>query len=223
MEEMNNPGVVMLFSGGRDSSLGAIRLSKEDYCVKLLFCQHQCIEHGEYAIATASDLSRKFARIDTMNPEDTTPVFHDLLHIFMTKKVGRCEMAQIMCLCCRAAMITAAILSARVFRYYYIATGDLMKDPYIFNDCKLRVAFEDFCKEYGITILRPVEDTFSKHDRIVELAAYGVFPKVKEPKCWMGFDAGEPSSDAAEYALEMFNAYLVPIMRKHIEIGEKCV
>lgn len=223
MEEVTNPGVIMLFSGGRDSSLGAIRLSKKDYCVKLLFCNHQCIEHYEYANSIALELSRKFDRIDTMNPVDTTAVLYDLLHIFMTKKVSQCEMSHIMCLCCRSAMIVGALIMAKIFKCNTIATGDLRKDPYLFNDCKLRVAFDDLCLDYGIALTRPVDDIESKHDRIVELAAHGVFPKVKEPKCWMGFDAGEVTADAAEYGLEMFNAYMIPIMRKHYEIGVKAV
>lgn len=204
--------VILLFSGGRDSILSVKRLSNMGYKdINLLTCDNGHIENLKYARENT-----EFIKISNASLIQSKPIMYDLLKIFANMRKIDCEMCQIICLCCRASMIVCAIAAAKKMDISTIAVGDRVSDPYIFNTQEIKNIFDDFCNDHDIDLIRPVYDVDSNHDRIVELAEYGIYPKVLEPKCWIGYEPDRSNNDL-HMICDYFNAYMIPIMNKHIE------
>lgn len=211
--------VVLLYSGGRDSMLSAVRLVRDGYNVHIITCQNGHIENIENARYSAQKLEDKYpGRIFVEPMIDITATMYDYLNFFARNKSIGIDLSQCICLSCRSAMLAGAIIYCKQNDVYMIATGDKDVDLYLFNCSKLKEAFTKLLEEFNIEFIHPVEYVCSNHERIVELSKNGIFPKVLEPKYWIGFEPDRSISPGEEdVALEYFYGYIEPAIKKDIK------
>lgn len=219
---MEDNKVLMMYSGGRDSMLSVCRLVDKGFYVHIGTCANGHIHCIENARNSAEILKSRYPEKIQIDPIlDMTPVMYDYLEQVVHLKELGFEMSQCICLCCRFAMLVTEVIWCKNININRIATGDRSIDPYLFRKYEFKQRTVEICKTYGIEFLQPVYDVDTDHERNVSLAKYGFFPKVLEPKCWIGFSPYYIDDHDVHKAVELFDNRLLPKITKDIEGGLK--
>lgn len=212
--------VLLLFSGGRDSMLSAVRLIKDGYRVRLISFDNGHMQHPELISDTAIRLVNHFGseKVAFEGIKSTSAMLYDFLEGFMINGTKHCPPLHCVCLCCHTAMIIYAVKYCIQNDIRYIATGDKESDPYLIDCDFVSTIYNNLCNKYGIKLLYPVANVKSNFVRKVELAESGLHPKTYEPQCWLGY---KPTHNVTEKekddASELFNIYVLPKIKTRLK------
>lgn len=217
--------VLLLFSGGRDSILSAVRLIKNGYHVRMISFDNGHMQKTKLMRKTADRLVSKFGK-ECCSYEgifSIAPILYDFLGEYMRESSIGCQMLHCTCLCCHTAMLLRAVIFCKENNIHYLASGDKEADPYLFNSTEFFQFYVSICRENGIELLRPVRDVSTNFERKIEIAESGIHPKVYEPQCWLGYSTINRLTHAETVkAYEIFSERVMCKVKKRIDdIGER--
>ena len=163
---------VLLFSGGRDSTLAAMRLSK---VFKHLILITVLSEH----LTGIEQVYLRITQLKELLPEGTE-WFHIILPEFSNKET----LVKATCLPCQRAYISIGVIIAQRFKISNLATGysgyqNTWPEQTSYATAKLR----NLLKDIGFALHLPVYDIKEKEDAENELIRLGLKPDSYEQKC----------------------------------------
>lgn len=216
--------VALLYSGGRDSLLAALRSNSFNE-IHLLTCDNchiEGIDNIRYSVQHLRDMRTQESKITTHEILHTQAKMHKYLKPFMEDASICCPMLHCVCFACRLAMIVSAIQYCKKKKMFIITTGDREVDPYIIATKPIQKLFNKLCDDNNIAYLTPIYNVESDYDRNIEISEKGLLPKTYECKCWLGY---EPAHDILHSDIKQIkNIYLnklLPLVIKDTDMKRK--
>lgn len=209
MDIFENPDVLVLFSGGKDSFLTACRLIQEGYRVSLLSCQNGALMGEQYLQYGAERLIHHFGedRVSYAGILYTGATRMRLDEQWAQKPWAELGAhyplltnCQVQCLHCQTAMWICAIAWAKAHDICFLACGYKETDVFCTGMSEYMRALRALLPE-GMSLTSRVWDVSSDYERDVEMESFGFIPAVLEPKCMLGRPPRELMSSAVKQQL----------------------
>lgn len=214
--EKSKKEIIMIFTGGIDSLYSAVRFSELGYTVDLMIADNGHTEHMNYTLESAEYLANKIDSIYKCVSVDITVRMYDYLNDVMhTKNLGF-ETSQLICLCCRAAMIVESVIKCYKNDARYLAMPDESDSHCMFVQPAFIELFHELCRSHTITFMPSIDEYVPVRDRKIELAKRGIYPNVNRSQCWIGFKPENPSDEEINKAKDLFLCYILPKMERDI-------
>lgn len=217
--------VLLLYSGGKDSTLSAVRLNNQGYNVHFIH-----FSNGQTLDADKPFLTFKYLFRDKSGfnffPEnrevDISVLFHNYFSDWMTKYGNIIEdgtiSSEIRCLSCRMAMYTKALEYAKQHGYQYIAEGARISQKFMIEQPEMLELFRKLASQYGIQLLFPVLFLEDDNQEIKELLKNGYSSKTWESKCLIGRKAKQKTELDKQIIMDYYKKNIEPRMVKILKI-----
>ena len=199
--------VVLLFSGGRDSSLATIRLIEMGYNIHLLTFDNGATEDIARSNLRLSEFNYKIKEnIITRKIINSKELFKKIALINLEKDIASYK-TNLICMGCKMAMHTISLNYCLKNKINVIADGYTyyQKDwpeqmPGAIEEIK------NFHKKYGVNYINPVYDIKSKEIAKEKLAYYKLSVDSLEGKCIFGGTFSTPNeTNVIEYIRDKIN------------------
>lgn len=184
---------LLLYSGGKDSTLAAIRLRNAGYNVHFIHFDNGHMMDTDKAYLT---FKKTFAFQDGyyFSYKNKSIIIEELFHDYFKKwqeKYGdnldnEILDSEIRCLSCRMAMYTKAIIYAKEHHFKYIAEGARISQKFMIEQLPMIERLKNLASNFGIELLFPVLTLESNELEKQELIANGFSSKSWESKCLIG-------------------------------------
>lgn len=199
MEKIKNksekPGVLLMFSGGRDSYLAACKLIEEGYYVHMITFDNGCTSNLKAVKKVAKTIIDKYGKdraryigiwntawhnmilnegLQYMKPVDLIVKYPELLPYEAT------------CLCCRTAMYLVSMAYCKAMDIGCISEGARKQQRFFVESDEMKSRYEKLCMNNGIQLLWPVYELESDTERKIELGRRGLMTKTLESQCHIG-------------------------------------
>lgn len=217
MEKIKNksekPGVLLMFSGGRDSYLAACKLIEQGYYVHMITFDNGCTSNLKTVKKVAKTVIAKFGKervnyvgiwktawqnmilneqLQYMKPKELIANYPDLLPYEAT------------CLCCRTAMYLVSIAYCKAMDIGYISEGARKQQRFFVESDEMKSRYEKLCINNGIQLLWPVYELESDTERKIELGRRGLLTKTLEPQCHIGRPQKHELSEQEKKSLSQY-------------------
>lgn len=215
--------VLLLYSGGKDSTLSAIRLRKEGYHVHFFHFNNGFMLDTDKPYL---NFSNTFARrdgydLDFVNHSiDIQNLFESYFAKWKEEHGDILEDAtldsEIRCLSCRMAMYTEILCYAKKHQFKYIAEGARISQQFMIEQQPMINQLKELASKYEIEILYPVltlEDDFKEQQELIE---YGFSSKSWESKCLLGRKAKEKTKEEEQIILGYYEDTIKPKMLRKL-------
>lgn len=215
--------VLLLYSGGKDSTLAAIRLKNAGYNVHFIHFNNGHMMDADKPYLT---FQKTFANQEgyTFNFQNKAVDISDLFKINFRKwqeehgdnlDGGNLD-SEIRCLSCRMAMYTKAIIYAKNNGFKYIAEGARISQKFMLEQIPIIERLKELAKKYGIELLFPVLELVDDEEEKQELIANGFSSKGWESKCLLGRPAMDKTLEDEEIILKYYENTEISILKKHL-------
>lgn len=204
--------VLLLYSGGKDSTLAAIRLKNAGYNVHFIHFDNGHMMDSDKPYLT---FQKTFA-----NQEGYTFKFQnkavDISNLFKANfrewniehgdnlDGGNLD-SELRCLSCRMAMYTKAIIYAKNNGFKYIAEGARISQKFMLEQIPIIERLKDLAGKYGIELLFPVLELIDDEEEKQELIQNGFSSKGWESKCLLGRPAMDKTPEDEKIILEYYD------------------
>lgn len=164
---------ILMFSGGRDSTLAAVRLSR---LWQKLILVTVTSEH----LTGLSNVKRRLVELRHLLPDDT-----EWLHVVLPQTLNIERPSTIhTCLPCHQAYIVSGVITAEKYNAKHMALGYTgYQSNWPEQTLYARTRLSQIMKDVDIEVLYPVLDITTKEDAITELIAHNLTEKALEQKC----------------------------------------
>lgn len=217
---MERKKVLLMYSGGMDSTLSMARLISQGYKVLLVHFDNGCSISIGLEVEKAIEYEKKFGKekIEYIGKITTVPMFRDneiqIANIPFSEiknKFGDTTISQVRCLNCRSAMYYEAIKYCLINNIHFIAEGARKNQLFSIEQPKMIQAYKKLVNEFGIELLLPVYDLVDDWIKENELLAYDIPPLKGEDKCVLGMPLNEPIPDyQVDAAYNIFEEKIKP-------------
>ena len=203
--------VVLLFSGGRDSTLAAALLACQGYRLHLLTFDNGALINDELTDLRYREFEARFpGAVVSRQKMPSFGLFKNIALVTLEDDVRRFH-TNLICMGCKMAMHTLSLIYCLENRIRLIADGytGYQKDWVE----QMPAAIRRFHQEYGVRYINPVYDFTSKEHVKSKLFDLGLSPKPLEGACLFGGTFSVPNSRAV-------CAYIrrkLPLCRRYIE------
>lgn len=184
---------LLLYSGGKDSTLAAIRLRKAGYNVHFIHFDNGHMMDTDKAYLT---FKKTFAFQDGyyFSYKNKSIIIEELFHDYFKKWQekygdnldGENLDSEIRCLSCRMAMYTKAIIYAKEHHFKYIAEGARISQKFMIEQLPMIERLKNLASNFEIELLFPVLTLENDELEKQELIANGFSSKSWESKCLIG-------------------------------------
>ncbi len=214
---------LLLYSGGKDSTLSAIRLRKMGYYVDFLHFNNGYMRDADKPYLTFdrtfrqlngyrfpyefSDLSVKDYFIDYFS--EWRNQYGDVLE-------GGTIHSEIRCLSCRMAMYTKVFEIAKKGNYKILAEGARISQKFMLEQVPMIERIKEIGSEIGFQILFPVLDLEDDEAEKNELLQAGFSSKSWESKCLLGKPAMDKTPEDEARILEYYDNVLKPKVLQNV-------
>lgn len=220
--------VLLMYSGGKDSSLAAVRLRNQGFNVYFIHFDNGAMKDSDKPYLTfknsfglkdgyyfdyrfhCCNVSKNFQSFFEKWSKENG---NDLEHGTMT--------SEIRCLSCRMAMYVEALSIANTYGFKYIAEGARISQKFMLEQKPIVNRLKDLAKRYGIELMFPVlmveDDNIEKE----ELIANGFSSKSWESKCLLGREAMDKTPEDEKNILEYYDETLEPKALKLVDRATK--
>lgn len=215
--------VLLMYSGGKDSTLAAVKLVKLGYKVHFIHFDNGHMRDQNKPYIT---YQKTLLNIDGYHfPYQFSSVniekeFQSLFHTWkstLLNEIGHGTIdSEIQCLSCRSAMYLNAIAIAQHYGYKYIAEGARMSQKFLIEQPVMLQRFEELADKYGIKLLFPVLTLEDDQKEIEELLSAGLSAKSWESKCLLGKKAQEKTSKDEMEILAYYDTHIKPTAKQKI-------
>ncbi len=180
--------VLVLFSGGRDSTLAVCQLAALGKKITLMNCLNGTTIRNEIVKERVTELKERFpCHLKQFIQVPTFGLFRKLA-FSQIEEDFRCYKTNLMCLGCKMAAHTQAILYCIENDIKVIADGYNRYQAGEFMEQRPEAIeiLKNFSAEYGLLYINPIYDCLSKKEVKYELFNYGLSTKSLEGTCVFG-------------------------------------
>lgn len=212
LRPVNEKDVLLMYSGGKDSTLSAIRLRKLGYNVHFIHFDNGYERDSDKPFLTFTKI---FSNTEGyyFNYADANVDISDLFSHYKEileeqveiNAVDTSLISELCCLSCRSAMYMAAINKAIEMGYKFIADGARIHQKFMLEQVPMIKKYQELCKRAGITLLCPVLTLEDDQALIEELLENGYSAKTWESKCLIGKPAKDKTEADEQIIMQYFD------------------
>lgn len=191
--EKTDKDVLLLYSGGKDSTLAAIRLHNAGYNIHFIHFDNGAMKDADKPYLT---FKNTFGQRDgyyfdyQLHSYDISENFKLFFEKWVEKNGDILENgsidSEIRCMCCRMAMYVDAICIAKSKGFKYIAEGARISQEFMIEQQPMIERLKELAKSYGIELIFPVLTLEDDNEEKQELIENGFSSKGWESKCLLG-------------------------------------
>lgn len=217
----NTQDCLLLYSGGRDSTLAAIRLYNAGYNVHFIHFNNGYMCDCDKSYLTFQEIFNK--EIDyyfdyELSNVDVKELFEEYFNNWSIDITNDSTLdSEIRCLSCRMAMYTKVIQIAIEQGYKYIAEGARISQKFMLEQLPIITRLKELTASQGIKLLLPVLYVDDDQKEIEELLANGYSSKTWESKCLIGKPAKDKSAEDERIILDYYDSVLEPNIQKKLK------
>lgn len=211
--------VLLMYSGGKDSTLAAIRLRNQGYNVHFIhFDNGHMMDQDKPYLTFKKVFENKDGfyfdyEYSTIDIKDIFESYYSnwnssLGDIFLT--------SEIRCLSCRMAMYTEVIRIAKKEGFKYIAEGARISQKFMLEQLPIIDRISKLSHENGIELLLPVLNLKDDEKEKQELINNGYSSKTWESKCLIGKPAKDKTKQDEITIIDYYENELLPKLLKRI-------
>lgn len=217
-QERRNNDCLLLYSGGKDSTLAAIRLYNAGYNIHFIHFDNGHMLDQDKPYLTFQETFNKekdyyfnyeFSNIDIKD------IFNEYFNNLSSNiKDNPALLSEIRCLSCRTAMYTKVIQIAKKEGFKYIAEGARISQKFMLEQIPITNRLKELAASHGIKLLLPVLYVDDDQKEIEELIANGHSSKTWESKCLIGREAKEKTAEDECLIIDYYDSKLLPQIQK---------
>ena len=214
----NDKDCLLLYSGGRDSTLAAVRLFNEGYNVHFIHLDngHMLDQNKPYlTFEEMFDKEERFYFDYELSSVDIRKLFEEYFDNNLT--IDNELLSEIRCLSCRVAMYTKVIQIAKERGYKYIAEGARISQKFMLEQLPIIDRLKELVSSQGMTLLLPVLYIEDDKLEIEELLSNGYSSKTWESKCLIGKPAKDKTEEDERIIINYYDEVLEPVVQKKLE------
>ena len=211
----HNKDVLLMYSGGKDSTLSAIRLHNEGYNVHFIHFDNGHMRDSDKPYLTFKKIFQDQDgyyfdyELSSVNIKELFETYYSNWNNSISDPSLTSE---IRCLSCRMAMYTELIRIAKKREIKYIAEGARISQKFMLEQIPIIERLTKLANDNGIELLLPVLHLNNDQLEIEELLSNGYSSKTWESKCLIG----KPPKDKDEQDEKIIIEYYEDILKPQI-------
>lgn len=213
--------VLLLYSGGKDSTLAAIRLYNAGYNIHFIHFDNGHMRDQDKPYLTFQETFGKkddFYFDYELSSVDIKQIFEEYFSNWSVNLSNDPTLtSEIRCLSCRMAMYTKAIEIAKEQGFKYIAEGARISQKFMLEQLPITNRLKELATSQGIKLLLPVLYVDDDQKEIEELLANGHSSKTWESKCLIGKPAKDKTDEDKIAIIDYYDSVLKPNVLKKIK------
>lgn len=216
-KKITNNDVLLMYSGGKDSTLSAFRLYNAGYNIHFIHFNNGHMKDTDKPYLTFKksfeDKDGFYFNYEFSNV-NIKKEFEEYFSNWNNSQYDSSLTSEIRCLSCRMAMYTKAIMIAKEYGFKYIAEGARISQKFMLEQQPMINRLKDLASIYGIKLIFPVLYLSDNQKEIEELINNGHSSKTWESKCLIGSPAKEKTREDERIILEYFETKIKPQILK---------
>lgn len=216
--------VLLLYSGGKDSTLSAIRLYNAGYNIHFIHFDngHMRDQDKPYLTFKKTFQNKEGFYFDyELSSTDIKSIFEEYFNKWSNEVEKNPDnislISEIRCLSCRMAMYTKAIEIAKSRGFKYIAEGARISQKFMLEQLPIISRLKDLTESHQIKLLLPVLYLEDDLKEIEELLSNGYSSKTWESKCLIGREAKDKTPEEEQTIVDYYDTILKPSIIKRIK------
>ena len=211
--------VLLMYSGGKDSTLAAIRLRNQGYNVHFIHFDNGYMMDQDKPYLT---FKKVFENKDGFYFDyeysivDIKDIFESYYSNWNSSLGDIFLTSEIRCLSCRMAMYTEVIRIAKKEGFKYIAEGARISQKFMLEQLPIIDRISKLSHENGIELLLPVLNLKDDEKEKQELIDNGYSSKTWESKCLIGKPAKDKTKQDEITIIDYYENELLPKLLKRI-------
>ena len=209
--------VLLLYSGGKDSTLAAIRLKAAGYNVHFIHFDNGAMLDNDKPYLTFTKTFANYPGYYFDYENHAVDIKENFQEYFSKWKQKNGELltnasieSEIRCLSCRMAMYTEAIKYAKINNFKYLAEGARISQKFMIEQYPMIERLKELTTLYGIELLLPVLTLESDNLEIEELLSNDFSSKGWESKCLIGKTAKDKTEEDEKIILDYYRSSIKP-------------
>ena len=220
-QERKDNDCLLLYSGGKDSTLAAIRLYNAGYNIHFIHFDngHMLDQDKPYLTFQETFNKEQEYYFDyELSSVDIKQIFEEYFNNISSDMTNDPTLlSEIRCLSCRMAMYTKAIQIAKERGYKFIAEGARISQKFMLEQLPITNRLKDLASSQGIKLLFPVLYVDDDQKEIEELLAHGHSSKTWESKCLIGRPAKDKTNEDEILIVDYYDTVLEPAIQKKLK------
>ena len=220
--ERSDMDCLLLYSGGRDSTLAAIKLYNAGYNVHFVHFDNGYMRDQDKPYLTFQetfDKEKDYYFDYELSSVDIKILFEEYFGAWSDEKNDSALTSEVRCLSCRMAMYTKAIQIAKEQGYKYIADGARISQKFMLEQLPIITRLKELAAAEKIKLLFPVLYVDDDQKEIEELLANGHSSKTWESKCLIGKPAKDKTEEDERVIIDYYDSVLQPAVQKKLKLG----
>lgn len=212
---------LLLYSGGKDSTLAAIRLKDMGYNPYFIHFNNGAMLDSDKPFLTFQNTFKNFDGYVfpyEYSNVDIKKLFNSYFEEWKKKNDNPRLTSEIRCLSCRMAMYTKAFDIAKKKKFKIISEGARISQKFFIEQIRFIPNLEEIAEELGIKLLFPVLHLDDDKKLIRELIKSGFSSKTWESKCLLGEASVERCEKDEQVIEDYYNNHIRPKILQHLGI-----
>ena len=211
-KQVSKKDVLLMYSGGKDSTLSAIRLHNEGYNVHFIHFTNGYMRDTDKPYLT---FKKTFQNEDgyyfdyELSSVDIKKTFEEYYSKWNHNSSDILLTSEIRCLSCRMAMYTELIRIAKQKGIKFIAEGARISQKFMLEQIPIIEKLIELAKENGIELLLPVLYLDDDKQEIQELISNGFSSKTWESKCLIGKPAKDKTNEDETTIISYYEEHII--------------
>ena len=220
-QERKSNDCLLLYSGGKDSTLAAIRLYNAGYNIHFIHFNNGHMLDNDKPYLTYQetfDKEKEYYFNYELSNVNIKPLFDEYFNNLSPYIQNNPDLlSEIRCLSCRMAMYTKAIQIAKKEGYRYIAEGARISQKFMLEQLPITNRIKELANKHGIKLLLPVLYLDDDQKEIEELIANGHSSKTWESKCLIGRPAKDKTDEDECFIIDYYDTVLIEKVQKQLK------
>lgn len=215
-----NNDCLLMYSGGKDSTLAAIRLYNAGYNVHFIHFDNGHMRDQDKPYLTFQKTFNKnqdYYFDYELSSVDVKQLFEEYYGEWSNLIDNQELLSEIRCLSCRMAMYTKLLQIAKEKGYKYVAEGARISQKFMLEQIPIITRLKDLASSQGIKLLLPVLYVDDDQEEIDELLANNHSSKTWESKCLIGKPPKDKTSEDERIIVDYYDSVLEPAVQKRLK------
>ena len=215
-----NNDCLLMYSGGKDSTLAAIRLYNAGYNVHFIHFDNGHMRDQDKPYLTFQKTFNKdqdYYFDYELSSVDVKQLFEEYYGEWSNLIDNQELLSEIRCLSCRMAMYTKLLQIAKEKGYKYVAEGARISQKFMLEQIPIITRLKDLASSQGIKLLLPVLYVDDDQEEIDELLANNHSSKTWESKCLIGKPPKDKTSEDERIIVDYYDSILEPAVQKRLK------
>lgn len=215
----NNKDVLLMYSGGKDSTLAAIRLHNEGYNVHFIHFDNGHMKDTDkpYLTFKKTFYNKEGYFFDyELSEVNIRNLFEEYYRNWNYLISDPSLTSEIRCLSCRMAMYTVLIRIAKEKGFKYIAEGARISQKFMLEQPPIIERLTKLAHDNGLELLLPVLHLEDDQLEIEELISNGYSSKTWESKCLIGKPPKDKNNQDENTIIDYYEEHIIPQVLKKL-------